>query len=183
MKPAITRRTLLFLPQAAQSVPFVVTALPEFIVHGGIAVDTPFVYQSPDGHPLRFSFRTVIQIDSDVINFLPWPDAVSNDPVWSKVYEDRYTTHRVRVERVFAKLEGIRNLAWLFSGTLSLCSAIPIEYRVRAQTGLFPAQVSFLSLLVLLTIIFKRYLFRHVLRLALFLAGILARRELKRRLA
>jgi hypothetical protein len=181
MKSNIIKKIFLFIPQAIRSVPFVVTKLPQLIVHGGIAVDTPFEYRSPSYSQTRtFFFRTVIQMDADVINFLPEPDCLPNDPDWEKLYEEKYKTHRARVVQLFSKLDGVQSLAWLVSAGLSLVSVTFVGSKFVAEIETLLFRFSFVSLLVFLAYLFRKYLFSYILKLTLHLAGFLIKRRLRR---
>ena len=166
------KRIVFLMPQAVRSAPFMVTTFPHLIVHGGISVDTPFEYRSPqEGQARRFFFRTVIQMDADIINFLPRPDSFPDDPGWTQLYEEKYKAHRARVEALFAKLDGLPSLAWLVSGGLSLASVTVAARTFIGEMETLLFRFSFLSLSVFLTYVFRKYLLRSIFKGAILFGG------------
>ncbi len=114
----------------------------ELVEQGGKSIETTHIYQAPDNTQHEIGLRTIIQLDGDVINFFPDPDAFSHDPRWQACLISYVDAHYQQVSLFYKDLQfiqhlGIRitNMVATISGTLS---ALFIEVSQDLQDLLAP---------------------------------------------
>ena len=149
-------RAIYFVPRNYINVNFY-----EFFSRGEISVSTPFQYTFSQ-KDRYFEFRTIIQLDADIINFIPNPDLVENDNDWCKLYKEKYQAHLKEVQHNLAKLENItRTFTWTISGAFSVI-VLYILYKDVNVTESTVYAIGFL--MIILTYIFKRFIIGRLLR-------------------
>ncbi|MBM3237494.1 hypothetical protein FJZ31_14485 [Candidatus Poribacteria bacterium] len=147
---------------------FMFVSLPEFISQGSISIDTSFQYKPVSSNENRnFLFRTTIQPDADIINFLPNPDLFPDDNNWHKLYGEKYQEHKVKLQKFLVSIDSIKSIVWAISACFGFGSVIYPIY--LAQTRLILSAywliVIFFTTLPLLTYVFRTILLRYLLRL------------------
>jgi len=179
----IIRQVLFFIPQTTKAFRFMFRSFPNFIWHGGVSVETSFQYQ-PVGknETYRYLFRTTVQLDADIINFLPAPDPCPADTHWYEFCEQKYQIHQERVKQQLAQLQGIQNIVWVFSIALSLLSLFLFWKIGERKTEILPATWIWPILLGLLTYLLKRYLGKHIFKRVIILIGFWVKKRSRKRL-
>ncbi len=82
----------------------------EIVESGGVEVESVYTYQAPDHseHPIRF--RTSIQPDGDIINFIPDPQLFATDPRWNGYLNHCFKLHFQEVGKFYKDLEAIQKI-------------------------------------------------------------------------
>ena len=127
------KRLLSRIPRAIQSMSFMVARFSDFVVWGGIRVETPLRFRSQaNGEIAEAFFRTTIQLDGDIINILPdpYPEPYKNDPSWLRIYEERSRLHWERIGRLLIQSDQItRSVTWIVNALAGLLSAYILLFR------------------------------------------------------
>jgi hypothetical protein len=80
--------------------------LRRLVKDGGVSVETPFVHASCRGY-----FRTTLQLDGNLLIFLPDPARFYADPEGMAFYRTQARAHQQRVEQeIWRQLEAVRLL-------------------------------------------------------------------------
>jgi hypothetical protein len=90
---------------------FLTRDLPEYAVRGGVTVET--LLQHGVGSPAQVSdvrLRTIMQLDGDIINFLPDPHTFPDDADWHKSYMEGQRRHQEKIQRLLMGFDGIHSL-------------------------------------------------------------------------
>jgi hypothetical protein len=97
--------------QCGIALQFLMRDLPECALRGGVTVET--LCQHVVGSPAQVSevrLRTIMQLDGDVINFLPDPHLFPDDADWRKVYTEGQSRHQEKIQRLLMGFDGIHHL-------------------------------------------------------------------------
>jgi len=92
--------------------------------YGYHEIMTEFEYEHTDDGVLKHSFRTIIQLDADILNFIPDYIYYYDDQNWRAIFEQHYQIHKQKIED-FAFSLSAHSQAWnqvidggLFMGAL-----------------------------------------------------------------
>jgi hypothetical protein len=157
------KQVVRFIPQFIRAMRFLCSNFSEFILDGGVSVKTPFQYRWAEGHGKEaFQFRTVIQPDGDMINFVPNPDGFKEDSYWTRLYEANQRMHRAKVKTILRDLDGLYTIPVLFDMVLGFAVLImPIRAILLREDRMISTVGLFLGWLVL-TILLKRFINRYL---------------------
>lgn len=146
---------------------------------GCIEVETPF-----DVNRESFSFRTLIQPDADVLNFIP-PPRLFTEPTARQAFNQAYARHQQAVQARLAALSHQHEL-WgkLADGTLLVLNTAPLanaaydfisvpDWEASAVTAAITAAISLLV---------RRFLRRNIFRLLIRSAVLLGRQWVRKRI-
>lgn len=159
-------RLLFFIPHFIRALK-VLPIGADLLRAGGISLITSFHYPS-SGQNAQWQFRTVIQLDGDVINFVPPLEHHTGNLEWSKVYEEHYRLHQATVEKILADLGGLYTLPWMIDIGLSLILVIaPLKMILIQEFTLLNAVGLFMSWGVFTTLC-KRFLNPQLSRIFLY---------------
>lgn len=163
-----------FIPRFIKALNFMLVSFPEFIIRGGISIETPFQYKYVDKN-YNYIFRTTIQLDADIINFLPDPDLFKNDANWNKLHKEKCQEHQTKVQKTLAELDGIYTITWVISATLSIVSVTLLEKTIAFYEN---ETILILITLITLTYIFRRFISNYFYKQIIFLIGFLIRKKI-----
>ncbi len=100
------------------SIRFVGSAIRQFILHGGIEIATTFAYTPSGGSERVYSFRTIVQVDADIINFVPDPSLFQTDPTWNSAFAAAYGRHEAGMRALALRMDRLRRtINMLSAGT------------------------------------------------------------------
>jgi hypothetical protein len=158
------KEAIFFVPQSIKAFRFLIHSLPEFISKGGIEIESTIPYEPKEaqGHG-KYSFRTVIQLDGDIVNLLPRLDTYFDDQEWCKSYEETLNHHQSRVNRKLAELGGVYTIPWILSGTLSIILTLFSGMKDFSHEWSIPLYTRLLSFTVL-TYLFRKFVAGYILR-------------------
>ncbi len=160
------QRLLFFIPHFIRALRVLPTCA-DLLRAGGVSLITSFHYPSSDQNA-QWQFRTVIQLDGDVINFVPPLEHRTGNLEWSKVYEEHYRLHQATVEKILADLGGLYTLPWIIDIGLSLILVIaPLKMILIQEFTLLNAVGLFMSWGVF-TMLGKRFLNPQLSRILLY---------------
>ena len=117
----------------------------KLILDGGISIETPFEYQ-PTRKGDAYRFRTTVQLDADIVNFVPEPDLYPGNLDWQKAFEGGYRTHQETLKRFASQLDGVRILAWIIGTMMSTLVIVSMRKRVPLEIGGYPLDWVYLIL-------------------------------------
>jgi hypothetical protein len=119
------KETLRCMTHPIESIDFIRSSFHHFILQGGVEIETAFRY--PEAEDAKtYSFRTIIQIDADIINFVPDPDLHPDSPGWQKAFWEAYGRHRDNLGHFLAQLDRIRIIPWIISTAISSLSVLSL---------------------------------------------------------
>jgi len=150
----IVKQIIFFVPQLIKGLRFLFINFREFTIEGGISIHTQFKYKNQN-----LAFRTIVQLDGDIINFLPPLDKFKSDTKW---YKEKYKVHKAKVRRVLAELDGLYTIPWTLAGILSSFSSYFVISTTKTTT-----YAGWIVTWIILTIIFRKFLCRYVLKTAI----------------
>ncbi len=114
----------------------------EFVEQGGMSIETQYTYQAPDHSQHDILYRTSIQLDGDVINFLPDPDLFADDPQWDTQLQEYAAQHFLAVRQFYQELDGIRKIGLritqMVGSLVGTLSALLVEVNQEIQQLLAP---------------------------------------------
>jgi hypothetical protein len=89
-----------------------VRAVRELFVNGGFELQTPLIYCN-DAQAIAYqgAFRTVLQIDGDIINVIPPPDLFAADVAWQQHYQQAQQQHQRQFQHILEHLSLVRTLS------------------------------------------------------------------------
>ncbi|MCS7005736.1 MAG: hypothetical protein NZM38_10490 [Cytophagales bacterium] len=116
---------------------------------GGIEVYTPFEYQQ-----YQFHLRTIIQIDADILFYLPYFGELHTNQEFLTVFEKHRNIHLQKIETIFAVLESP------YQSSSKLVDFVLVASNATSAFQTF-AEFSQNSFLVSLTIVGGTILFRQ----------------------
>ena len=163
-----------FIPRFIKALNFIFINFPEFITQWSISIETPFQYKYTDSN-YNYKFRTIIQLDADIINFLPDPDLFKNDANWNKLHKEKCQEHQTKVRKTLAELDGIYTITWVISATLSIISVILLKKTIPFYGN---ETILLLITLIALTYIFRTFICKYFFKLIIFLVGFLIRKRI-----
>jgi hypothetical protein len=118
---SILKETVDFLPGFQRAVQGLVSSLPELILKGGIEIETFIPYLPEDfKQNNKHSFRTLIQIDGDVITHVPHPELFPGDTRWAEHYVNTWSNHKREVRRKLSQFKGLYSIPWILSSVFSI---------------------------------------------------------------
>ncbi len=148
-------KIIYFIPGIFYGMHFMVTVFPEFIYRGGISINTQFKYADKNQ-----IFRTTIQLDADIIQFIPDPGLFKEEDGGRELYKQQYQTHCSKVKQILEKADAMESLAW-----------IPGIFVII--TGIFIKDTYFHSsiiLIIILNYVFRKLIYKWTFRACLKLA-------------
>lgn len=115
MDPLKTVKDVLYsIVHPLESVTFLRTQLSDLFFHGGAQIVTCF--QCVQGEQSEeYAFRTVVQMDADVINFVPDPRQFLGSADGAVVFADAYGRHQKNVGQFTERLDRFRSVLWAAS--------------------------------------------------------------------
>lgn len=168
------KEVIFFIPQFIKAFRFLIHSLPEFGVKGGIEIESVIPYEpKPAQEHRKYCFRTVIQLDGDIVNHLPHPDIFCDDPQWCKSYEETFNNHKSRINRKIVEFEGVYTIPWVLSGTVSMLTLVSVM-KGDSHGWSIPLYIWLLSFSTF-TYLFRRFVAGYVLRVfveSLFVGGL-----------
>jgi len=107
----------------AIQLPFRVFAfIKALFLHGYVEVITAFEYKK-ESH----AFRTLIQVDADIMNFIPDPQAFRGDKKGLRMMKNLYQEHQKKIEDIIQILQGNKSFVGKFIDfALVVTNAYPI---------------------------------------------------------
>ena len=170
----IARQIIFFVPQLIKGLNFLFVNFSEFITKGGVSINTQFKYKNQN-----FVFRTIVQPDGDIINFLPPLDKFINDTDW---YEQKYETHIAKVRKFLTEMNGLYAIPCTVAGILSfvllkLSSLYFIDVIDATKVTIY---AGWIAVWIILTIIFRKFLCKYLLKTAIIAIKFLINKKLKR---
>ena len=155
---------------------FMVTVFPDLINRGGITVITPFHYRSLN-EETKYNFSTSIQLDADIINFIPDPDQYKNDITWKIVYAEKYEIHQKKIKKIMADLYGIYTIPWVLSTGSGVFLLISIN---RLLTIDISEIILYYEMILLITFmyVFRKIFLKNVFKYIIFFIAILIRKRI-----
>lgn len=81
-------------------------SLEQLFSYGGFEICTPLDYVN-NVHKIAYQgqFRTLIQLDGDILRFIPPPQLFAPDPYWQQCYQQAYQRHQVQLAQFLKSLE------------------------------------------------------------------------------
>lgn len=73
----------------------------EIFKYGSFEIRTPFSYNETD-----FAFRTNIQLDGDIVNYIPNVGVFPNDKAWRKLVGEKFQTHQNNIHDRLIEING-----------------------------------------------------------------------------
>lgn len=162
-----------FIPRFIKALKFMRVSFLEFITQGGISIETLFQYKCVDKN-YNYIFRTTIQLDADIINFLPDPDLFKNDANWNKLHKEKCQEHQTKVRKTLTGLDGIYTITWVISAFLSIVSVILLKKTIPFYGN---ETIFLLIALIALTYIFRTFICNYFFKLIIFLIGFSIRKK------
>ena len=124
-----------------------------------VSIGTSFQYKCESSHEnYNFLFRTIIQQDRNIINFLPNLDSLLNDADRRELYKKGSKIHQAKVEKFFTRfLNRIRSIAPIISWITTIIS-VPLASVRFIEKNSFDKVTIFLIILPILIHNFGRFL-------------------------
>ncbi len=157
------KRVIIFIPQLIRALKFLAQYFSEFIVDGGLSIITGFQYQDANLNTNQaFQFRTVIQPDGDIVNFVPPPHAFMNDSNWDRLYKENRNMHHQKTEKLLADLDGLYTIPLVIDMILSLVLFILPIRAVFLEGAKLITHAGLLVVWVALIILFRRFVNKYL---------------------
>lgn len=118
---------------------FLIFTFPDFVKRGKISIETAI--QDPSN---KNEFRTIIQLDADVISFIPDPDIFSN----GKLYDEKYQEHKKKVTDMLTKLDGINTFIAFIGAIISIVTLILNYYVGRERSWFYFIMIILIFILI-----------------------------------
>lgn len=167
-------QVLYFIPRFISSMIFMLTGFPDLIIRGGITVITPFHYRSLEN---EYDFRTSIQLDADIINFIPDPDQFKNDITWKMLYAEKYQIHHKKIKKLMADLYGIYTVPWVLSAGSSVFLLISIDWLLTIDISEIILYYQMIILMALIYV-FRKLFFKNFFKYLIFFSAFLIRKRI-----
>ncbi|MBW2057796.1 MAG: hypothetical protein JRH07_06510 [Deltaproteobacteria bacterium] len=163
------------LCRLAESLRLVVRSLPDFLLEGGVSIDTEAPPRAGQGGGREsLLFRTVIQADGDIINLMRGPDGSGYGPAGLRSYEETYEVHRAKVRTFLASLERLKAIPLALNTVFGFFLALVPARGLLLDQGKAVTYVGLLIAWILLVALLQRFLARYLLRVTI---GYLLRRR------
>lgn len=82
-----------------------VRAVHELFVKGGFELQTPLIYRNEaQAIVYQGAFRTLLQIDGDIINFIPPPHLFAADAGWQQQYQQAQQQHQRQFQHILKNM-------------------------------------------------------------------------------
>lgn len=140
----------------------------QLILDGGISIETLFEYQ-PTRKGDAYRFRTTVQLDADIINFVPEPDLYPGNLDWQKAFQKGYQAHQETLKRFAAQLDGVRIFAWIIGAMISTLVIVSMWKRVPLEIRGYPLDWVYLIVWSGFVYAVRRYALTVVFRLIVWL--------------
>lgn len=159
-----------------ESYKFLGSSLRAFILDGAVSIETALEYQPLDKIE-KYWFRTMIQLDGDIINIVPRSNL--DDSGWQEAFQSAYRTHQEKLKQFVSQLDGIRIIAWM---TGTIISAIPTFMSWKfgpSEIWGYALGWEYLILLPILAYLVRKYALRTILWLIVRIAVRWSKRRLQ----
>ncbi len=143
--PKIIDQSIYFFIHFPGVINFLIFTFPDFIKRGKIPIETKI--QDSSNKKIN-EFRTIIQLDADVISFIPDPDLFKND---TELYKEKCQEHQKKVTEMLTKLDGINTFIGVI---ISILTLILYMFNVRNEILL----ISFI--IIILTFVLRWFIFK-----------------------
>jgi hypothetical protein len=138
-----------------------------FFVRGGLVVKTPIEVKRGRGATGgKLYFRTVVQPDGDIIDFVPPPDYLGKDMEWQRLYDNRYQKHRSNVRKTLGRMDGLHTIPVVIEAAVSvsvlfgLIRKIPIP---QTEFWMVVVVVAFVLCTIVFVYLLQKYLGKRIL--------------------
>lgn len=133
---------IVFFSRLPNILHFFIATLPDFIMDGKISINTQIQNSLTKK---KNEFRTIIQLDADIISIIPNPDSFNNENDKSN-YEKKCIEHQNKVQEFSTKLDSIGTFIWVISvassGVLSV-GLVPILFKPQNEIILYAINIFF----------------------------------------
>jgi hypothetical protein len=148
---------------------FTAVSLRDFALRGGVEIDTSFEYQRGSTGETHW-FRTVIQLDADIINTVPEPDLYRDDLAWRGAFDKAYRVHRERVGQLGARLGGIGVMAWMGGAVVGLFPTLFLWHLGPSDVKVYGLQWAYSIVWLITAYLVRRYAVKGFLALVIKIA-------------
>ncbi len=147
---AAFKQALLFWLQLPQ---LLRRCLHQLFHYGGFEICTPVYYVSAANTvAYQGEFKTVLQLDGDLMMFIPPPRLFASDPLWLSLYQQAYAQHQQQLQQFLQSLDIFsilgKRLALATGMLSSALSGNLTEWQLALQTLALPPY-ALVALLVL----------------------------------
>lgn len=154
-----------YIPQFFKAVKFLFSNIPDFTGRGGKVFYTQLERPVSGIEGNNFSFRTVIQPDGDIINFIPPTTIFKDDKLFFELYQKRYQEHYDKLRMFCAELEGLSTITKAISMILSLTFIILLNKGFHLEVEQQMRIYLYVAFWTIFTFLFQKFVSKYLFKI------------------